>query len=325
MSRATTRGLAPVSDVCEAFSISRQAYYAARGKARDEEASEARSDPGAGSGQRGIVEPGASCAVDPEADVLEAGERGRSGHSGTRLLAAIRAVIRRSPAWGVRKVWAYLRHVREWIVSRRRVWKLMKANALVLPWSGPERREATPRGHVAVPESNRRWATDLTTQWTRRDGVVAIALLIDCGDRVALAIGISKSQEAPAILGPVERALREEFGSPARVPDGLELRSDHGPQYTGADAEALCAQWRVAHTFSPVGRPTGNAIAERFIQTLKVELLWTRDWESIEDLRVAIAEWVVRYNEERPHQALGWRTPVEQRAYNLNEPLGHAA
>lgn len=325
MSRATTRGLAPVSDVCEAFSISRQAYYAARGKARDEEASEARSAPGSGSDPRAIVDSGASCAVDPEADVLEARERGKSGHASVRLLAAIRAVIQRSPAWGVRKVWAFLRHLRGWVVSRRRVWKLMKANGLVLPLSGPERREATPRGHVAVPESNRRWATDMTTQWTARDGVVAIVPVIDCGDRVALAIEITKSQEAPAVLGPVERALRDEFGSSARVPDGLELRSDHGPQYTGADAETLCAQWRVAHTFSPVGRPTGNAIAERFIQTLKVELLWTRDWESIEELRVAIAEWVVRYNEERPHQALGWRTPVEQRACNLNEPLGRAA
>jgi transposase InsO family protein len=147
--------------------------------------------------------------------------------------------------------------------------------------SAPERREALPRGHVAVPDSNRRWATDLTTQAV--------------------------------------------FGQPRQVPDGLELRSDHGPQYTGADAEAVCQRWHVLHTFAPVARPTGNAVAERVIQTLKVELLWTRDWESIAELEQAIVEWVDRYNHQRPHQALDWRTPAQQRAINLNAPLERAA
>jgi transposase InsO family protein len=105
-----------------------------------------------------------------------------------------------------------------------------------------------------VPASNRRWATDLTTQETTRDGVVAIVPVVDCGDRVALAIEITKSQEAPAVLRPVECALEAVFGSVRHVPDGLELRSDHGPQYTGADAEALCHRWAVVHTFSPVAR-----------------------------------------------------------------------
>jgi putative transposase len=66
-------------------------------------------------------------------------------------------------------------------------------------------------------------------------------------------------------------------------------------------------------------------VAERVIQTLKVELLWTRDWESIAELEQAISEWVDRYNPQRPHQALGWRTPAQQRAINLNAPLERAA
>lgn len=119
-------------------------------------------------------------------------------------------------------------------------------------------REGAPREHVAVPESDRRWATDLTTQATVRDGVVAIVPVIDCGDRVALAIEITKSQEASAVLRPVERALEGAFARARHVPDGLELRSDHGPQYTGADAEAPCQRWGVLHTFAPVARPTGS-------------------------------------------------------------------
>lgn len=104
-----------------------------------------------------------------------------------------------------------------------------------------------------------------------------------------------------------------------------ELRIDHRPQYTGADAEALCARRGILDTFVPVARPTGNAVVERFIQTLKVELLWTRDWESIEELRTAIAEWVVRYNQGQTNQSLGWRAPAEQRSLNLNKPTKRAA
>lgn len=65
--------------------------------------------------------------------------------------------------------------------------------------------------------------------------------------------------------------------SPGAVPYGLELRTDHGPQYTGTDAEELCRAWGIEQSIAPVGRATGNAVAERLIQTLKVELIWTRD------------------------------------------------
>lgn len=324
MSRVTSRGTASVGELCEAFMLSRQAYYAAKQRVEQKSPS-APQRPTAGTGGPAIVDPGASSAAVSEAEALDPAFRGRSGIPAPRLLLAIRAVISRSPAWGVRKVWAFLRHVCGWIVSRRRIWRLMKGNNLVLPASAPERREALPRGHVAVPESNRRWATDLTTQATARDGVVAIVPVIDCGDRAVLAIAITRSQEAPAVLRPVENALGAVFVDRRGVPDGLELRSDHGPQYTGADALALCERWGLVHTFAPVARPTGNAVAERVIQTLKVELLWTRDWESIAELERAITEWVDLYNNQRPHQALGWRTPAQQRALNLNPSLERAA
>jgi transposase InsO family protein len=46
------------------------------------------------------------------------------------------------------------------------------------------------------------------------------------------------------------------------VPDGFEIRTDHGPQYTGATCDEFSTDWNVDQTFAPVGRPTGNAVAE---------------------------------------------------------------
>jgi putative transposase len=284
MSRTTSQGVASVRLVCATFGLSRQAYYAA-GRPRPSRATPA------------------PCPRPSWASAEE-------------LAAAVQAVVAAHRAWGVRKVWASLR--RQGVVaSHKRVWAVMHRLGLTLP-PVAERREEAARGHVTVADSNRRWATDLTTVWTRRDGVVAVVPVVDCGDRVALACTVTKSQEAPHVLAPVGAALWQQFHRPEDVPDGLELRTDHGPQYTGADCASLCERWRLDHTLAPVGRPTGNAVAERFILTLKLELLWTQDWESVEEVDEKIQHWLKIYNFDRPHQALGWQTPAERRQANLN-------
>jgi len=291
MSRETSRGKACVRQLCKAFGVSPQAYY--RSKQRPVREGEQR--------------------------------RRRQGPwaSASELEVGIERVVESHPGWGVRKVWAYLR--REGLIaSRKRIWAVMRAKGWVLP-PMREPKESARGGQVVVAESNRRWATDLTTAWTRKDGVAAILPVVDCGDRYVLACEVSKSQEAPVVLFPVDKALRAEFGTPRGVPWGLELRSDHGPQYTGSDCEALCHYWGIEHTLAPVGRPTGNAVAERLIQTLKVELIWTRDWETIAELREAISVWMEQYNHLRPHQALDWETPAERRAKNLDRKLELAA
>lgn len=291
MSLETSRGKAKVRQLCKVFKVSSQAYYRSRHRpAKEEKQRRARQGPWA---------------------------------SASELEAGIQRVVDAHPGWGVRKVWAYLR--REGLIaSRKRIWAIMRAKGWVLP-PIRERQHTAWRAQVVVADSNRRWATDLTTVWTRRDGLAAIVPVVDCGDRYVLACEVSKSQEAPVVLFPVEKALRAEFGTPKGVPWGLELRSDHGPQYTGSDCETFCCRWGIEHTLAPVGRPTGNAVAERIIQTLKVELIWTRDWETIAELREAIAVWVKEYNHRRPHQALNWETPAERRARNLSPPVELAA
>lgn len=298
MNRQTPAGDATVSLLCATFDLSRAAYYA-----------EARRQRGAASGG-------------DDGKIIALPRRPRHT-SAEVVLLRIREVLDRetSAAWGVRKVWATLR--REGLrVSRRRVHAIMRAHGLVL--ARDREPGETPRGHVAVPEPNRRLATDLTTVWTKRDGVVALVPTIDCGDRTAVVV-VTKDQHGPAVLASVEAKLVAAFGSPANVPDGVELRTDHGPQYTGADCATLCDRWRLAHTYAPVGRPTGNAVVERFIRTLKEELIWLRDWDSADELRAAVTAWLDHYLHHRPHQALNWQTPSERRAERLAAPVALAA
>ena len=296
MSRLTSRGEATVGQLRKAFGVSRQAWHAA--KKRKAEAY----------GPRGS----------------------RRGHSNDSWLSDDEArdlivpLVEKHPGWGTPKVWANLRHLQGHIIGKRRVYRIMKDLGLLLPAARKQPRRKS-RGHVSVPYSNRRWATDLTTTSTKEDGVVAICPVIDCGDRFLLDIEVSKAQDAPSTLLPVERALFATFGTASAVPADLELLTDHGPQYTGADCDDLCQSWGIDHRFSGVGRPTGNAIAERVILTLKCELIWTRDWTSLAELRVAVREWMRTYNYERTHDSLKYKTPGQRRTRNLRARLQTAA
>lgn len=283
-----------MTGLCTLFTISRAAYYAARRAVA--------------AGTPRVVRTVARPNVVPT-DVL---------------LAAIRAVVADNPAWGVRKVWATLRD-RGLRAGRARIWALMHAHGLVL--ARDREPGDPPRGHVVVPAPNRRFATDLTTIWTKRDGPVAIMPTIDCGCRSVLGLTVSIDQHAPAVLASVDQALEAAFGTPEAVPDGVELRTDHGPQYTGADCDALLTRWGVAHTYAPVGRPTGNAVVERVIRTMKEEVLWLKDWEDAAEVAAAVEAWRATYNAQRPHQALGWQTPSAWRAAHLpaNDTVSVAA
>lgn len=293
MSLDTCAGKATVTQLCRVFRISRAAYYAAQ--------------------QRPA-----------EVPRQRAGRGGRPpAVSAERLEAGIRRVVAEHPAWGIRKVWATLRR-EQWRVTLRRVAAMMKALGLTL---APDRERGEPRrsGSVVVPEANRRWSSDLTTVWTRLDGVVAVVPVVDCGCRTVLATGVSIAQSSPAVLDPLQRALCAEFGSAEHVPDGLELRTDHGPQFTGGDCAELCDAWGLEHTMAPVGRPTGNAVSERVIRTLKEECLWLQDFDTAVQVAQAVEAWRRVYNERRPHQALDWKTPSERRAELLGHPLAEAA
>jgi len=84
-------------------------------------------------------------------------------------------------------------------------------------------------------------------------------------------------------------------------------------------------QWGIEQTFAPVGRPTGNAVAERTIQTMKLECVWLQDFDSVSHLQEELDAWQASFNEERPHQSLDWQTPAERRAERLGPPMKQAA
>jgi transposase InsO family protein len=75
-------------------------------------------------------------------------------------------------------------------------------------------------------------------------------------------------------------------------------------------------------TSSPsfVREPEGNGCAERFIRTLKENLLWVRTFETVEELRLAVIEFKKIYNENWLMQRLNYQTPSQARINACNNP-----
>jgi putative transposase len=236
------------------------------------------------------------------------------------LVAAIRAVLAASPFHGEghRKVWARLRHggVR---TSKRRVLRLMGAHGLLAP-----SRVGSPRGPRAhdgtiIPETvDSMWGTDLTTTWTG-EGQAAVFVAIDhCS---AGCVGIHAALQANRFeaLEPIRQGVRRCFGAFAQgIAPGLAVRHDHGSQYMSDAFQKELRFLGIESSPAFVRAPEGNGCAERFIRTLKENLLWVRSFDTVEELRQALLEFRDTYNATWLVERHGFRPPDAVRRDQLS-------
>ena len=97
---------------------------------------------------------------------------------------------------------------------------------------------------------------------------------------------------------------------PAR---GLALRHDHGSQYLSDHFQEELRFLGIRSSPSFVAAPEGNGCAERFIRTLKEQLLWVEHFETVEELRQALLAFKQRYNQHWLVERHGHRTPAAVR------------
>jgi transposase InsO family protein len=242
------------------------------------------------------------------------------------LLEAIRTMLADSPFHGEghRKVWARLRY-RGTRTSRRRVLRLMRENGLLAP-----SRTGSPRGPRAhdgtiIPKTvNTMWGTDLTTVFTG-EGQAAVFIAVDhCS---AECVGIHAHARATRFeaLEPIRQAVRQHFGGFAQgIAKGLAVRHDHGSQYMSDHFQKELTFLGIDSSPAFVRAPEGNGCAERFIRTLKENLLWVQTFNTIEELRQALLAFRKTYNTTWLIERHGFISPAEHRRQQL-QPLAKAA
>ncbi len=108
----------------------------------------------------------------------------------------------------------------------------------------------------------------------------------------------------------VLQALRQALLRRGPVP-GLIFHSDQGVQYACQAFRELLTQHRIVQSMSGKGNCYDNAVAESFFHTLKTELVYFEDYQTREESRRSIFEYIeVFYNRERRHSALNYMSPV---------------
>ncbi len=232
------------------------------------------------------------------------------------LLIAIRDDLAASPfiGEGHRKVWARLRIVRGIRVSRARVLRLMRENALLSPHRRPQGEPNLHDGAITTDRPNDMWGTDGIRIETVDQGWVWVFAAVDHFDACCVGIHAAKTGNRFAALQPIAQGLQTEFGATgADAGRGLTLRMDHGTQYTADDFLNQVKFWGIAPSFAFVAEPQTNGVAERFNRTLKEQAIHGRVFRNLEEVRAAVTEFRDRYNRHWRLEKLGFMSPLEAR------------
>ena len=98
-------------------------------------------------------------------------------------------------------------------------------------------------------------------------------------------------------LEPVRQGVTRHFGGVGPdVAKGLTLRHDHGSNYMADDFQREIGCFGILSSPAFVRQPEGNGVAERAIRTLKEQLLWVQHFETVEELRQALAAFAAKHN-----------------------------
>lgn len=225
------------------------------------------------------------------------------------LVVPIKALIEEHPSFGYRTL-AHLLGMNKNTVQRilqLKGWQVKKRAVGFRP-----RIQALPSVAKAPDE---RWATDLCRVWTGKDGWASLALVIDCYTRELLGWHLSRSGKSKTAESALEQALIARNGCLGKIKHPCLLRSDNGLVFSSRSYIALVKSYGLQQEFITPYSPEQNGLVERVIRTLKDQCVHRHRFESLQHASRIIADWIGFYNNQRPHQALGMKTPAQ--AYAL--------
>ena len=93
--------------------------------------------------------------------------------------------------------------------------------------------------------------------------------------------------------------------------ENLIFHSDQGSQYTARAFRQLLKKLKITQSFSNAGTPHDNAVMESFFSTFKKEEFYRSKYRSEKELRNKIEEYILFYNQKRPHTTLNYKTPEQ--------------
>jgi len=247
----------------------------------------------------------------PRSTFYYRGERRRRAELDRDLVELVGRLIAANPEYGLRRLTVLVRRELREAVNRKRIHRILKGNGWQI-WQRPRGQRPRVQGWVSrVEQPNARWAIDATHVFCGRDGWCPLTAIIDCCDRTIVGWRLSRSGIAGVAAAALEEALRSrriDLTTP-----GLVLRSDNGLVFGAKAFVKVARRYGLTQEYITPYTPQQNGMIERFFLTLKQECVWLHRFESRDHAFRLVADWLDRYDTDRPHSALGYRTPKEYR------------
>lgn len=228
------------------------------------------------------------------------------------VIAAIEGYVRDNPRHGFDKLYPALRGEG---FGKCRLYRVYRALRLNLKRKGKRRLPARVKAPLMVPlRPNEVWSVDFMSDalWSGRR--FRTFNVLDDFNREALGIEIDTSLPAARVVRALDQLI-ESRGRP-RV-----LRSDNGPEFISEALTRWAERHGVERRFIQPGRPMQNGYIERFNRTYREEVLDCYVFETLGEVRRMTADWLVRYNEQRPHESLGNLAPRQYLMAKSPNPL----
>lgn len=225
------------------------------------------------------------------------------------LMNLIDAQYTRTPFYGSRKMVIFLEG-RGHEVNRKRVQRLMREMGIqgICPGPNTSRRRLEHtvypyllRG-LTIEHPNQVWSADITYIRLMR-GFAYLVAILDWFSRYVIAWRLSNSLETAFCTEALEEALEK------ATPE--IFNTDQGCQFTSVDCTKLLIVREVKISMDSRGRAFANLFNERLWRSVKYEDVYIQGDQAMIEAQPGLKNYFLFYNHERPHQALGYRTPAE--------------
>jgi len=214
-----------------------------------------------------------------------------------------------TPFYGARKIAAWLKG-QGYSVNRKRIRRLMCMMGLRAIYRRPRTSQPAP-GHKIYPyllcgaritRPNQVWAAVITYIPMAR-GFLYLVAIIDWYTRYVLSWRLSNTLDTDFCVEALEEALRK------GIPE--TFNTDQGSQFTSEAFTGLLERHGIEVSMDGKGSYSDNLFIERLWRTVKYEEVYLKAYQDGRDARRGLGSYFRFYNTERPHQALGYRTPAE--------------
>lgn len=216
-------------------------------------------------------------------------------------------------AYGYRRLHVLLRR-EGWAINHKRVYRLYRAEGLVMRKKTPRRRVACVKREIrpAALSRNECWSMDFVSDQLFDDRRLRVLVVIENYTRECLVLDASARIRGIDVVAALEHITGKQ-GFPKRI------KVDNGPEFISKDLDRWAYWNHVELDFSRPGKPSDNALVEAFNSRFRQECLNQHWFMSLEDARMKLEAWQLEYNTDRPHSSLGYRSPIQSEPKAINE------